>query len=1176
MTLQKTLGTTLVGLTLTFLSVAPGMAQVAKESHDTLSSLAFRSPRLAPSQAVVPLADHLGESAASVQSGWEMFRLAAGPEWQASIDQRTGRIAFAEGGGVAWIPGRGNSLKTQDFKAVNLAALEAIARGYLPKIADSLGIDPLTLVLNRGRSGQPAGHVWLVDFDIVHDGMTVEGARLVFRVNNGNLIQIGTENLPSPGAAVPAARLDRTAALAAAARAVGGFGSADTFLDSGSLHLLPINVVSTRSAEDFDFGRGRGLAKVWQFTFHRDGVLGTWQVRVDAATGEVLEIADVNHYDQVIGQATGGIYTDSPAVGGEVVRPLPFADLSTGGYTNSAGLFNGSPATSTLNGQYVKIADGCGAISLTTNGAGNLPFGTSAGTDCATPGTGGAGNTHAARTELYLINRAKEIGRGWLPGNTWINQQLLANTNLNLTCNAYWNGVSINFFKSGNGCNNTGEIAGVALHEYGHGLDQNDGSGGSAGGAESYADIVAVLALHSSCVGPGFFQSRTCSGYGNPCTTCTATRDIDYAKRQSNIPATVANFSQFYCDSPGGGPCGGEDHCESYVSSEAVWDFANRDLPGAGGAAAWRVLERLWYLSRSTATTSFSCHTGGVYTSDGCSAGSWWKAMRALDDDDGNLTNGTPHGAALFAAFNRHGIACTTDPGANVTFAGCAPPAVPALAASAFNNVTSLSWTDSGFGKVYEVFRNEAGCNAGFAKIGTTYGTSFADNAVANGTTYYYQVSAYPEDNEACSSAPSTCMAVTPIADTPPTASFTASCVGRVCSFNAGASTDDHGIVSYQWDWHDTTTSTTATPTIGHTYATDAIYAVRLTVKDGSGQTATVLQGVLAVDHPPVAHLTVTCSGLFCEANASTSTDDLTGLTFGFSWAGETPGSYASTSVRTHTYSSPGLYTIAVTAKDSAGQTSTVSVPVNVHGTTAADTVAVDKGDDEFKLRLYLESGAGSPIKVVLTGISGYGIAGDWNGDHVSSTGRYVASTATFYLRNTNSNGAADLSFVFGTAGATRIPVAGDWNNDGTDTVGLYDPATGTFSLRNSNSAGSADITFTFTGAAATWLPIVGDWNGDGTDTVGLYDPATSTFYLRNSNTTGGADLSFVFGTAATGLVPNAGDWNGDGWDTIGVFDPATGVHSLRDMNNAGTADHVFTFSTSTANRVVAGDWDGI
>src|SRR6185369_3695836 len=106
-------------------------------------------------------------------------RLSGGPRWTS---------------GIAWIPGKGNSLK--GAHKVNLETLETIARNFLPRVAGMMGVDPKSLVLNVGRSGQPAGHLWFVDFDVVRDGMKIEGARVVFRVNNGNLIQFGTENLP--------------------------------------------------------------------------------------------------------------------------------------------------------------------------------------------------------------------------------------------------------------------------------------------------------------------------------------------------------------------------------------------------------------------------------------------------------------------------------------------------------------------------------------------------------------------------------------------------------------------------------------------------------------------------------------------------------------------------------------------------------------------------------------------------------------------------------------------------------------------------------------------------------------------------------------------------------------------------------------------------------------------
>src|SRR5690606_12761299 len=50
------------------------------------------------------------------------------------------------------------------------------------------------------------------------------------------------------------------------------------------------------------------------------------------------------------------------------------------------------------------------------------------------------------------------------------------NVNLNDTCNAYYDYSSINFFRSGGGCNNTA-FADVVHHEYGHHLVDCAGSG---------------------------------------------------------------------------------------------------------------------------------------------------------------------------------------------------------------------------------------------------------------------------------------------------------------------------------------------------------------------------------------------------------------------------------------------------------------------------------------------------------------------------------------------------------------------------------------------------------------------------------------------------------------------------------------------------------------------------
>jgi serine protease len=74
-----------------------------------------------------------------------------------------------------------------------------------------------------------------------------------------------------------------------------------------------------------------------------------------------------------------------------------------------------------------------------------------------------------------------------------------------------------------------------------------------------------------------------------------------------------------------------------------------------------------------------------------------------------------------------------------------------------------------------------------------------------------------------------------PPVDAPPNATFTYSCAGLTCTFDAGGSIDDHGITSYAWDFGDLQGGSGAG--IGHTYASGGTFTVRLTVTDTAGQT---------------------------------------------------------------------------------------------------------------------------------------------------------------------------------------------------------------------------------------------------------------------------------------------------------------------------------------------------
>ena len=94
----------------------------------------------------------------------------------------------------------------------------------------------------------------------------------------------------------------------------------------------------------------------------------------------------------------------------------------------------------TLNGQFVKIDAKCGPISETVSCDAPLQLGLKTGENCDVPLENSPGNTAAARSSFYQINRAIEWGQYYLPGNTWLTGQLEVNTNIADTCNASWNG----------------------------------------------------------------------------------------------------------------------------------------------------------------------------------------------------------------------------------------------------------------------------------------------------------------------------------------------------------------------------------------------------------------------------------------------------------------------------------------------------------------------------------------------------------------------------------------------------------------------------------------------------------------------------------------------------------------------------------------------------------------
>jgi hypothetical protein len=190
----------------------------------------------------------------------------------------------------------------------------------------------------------------------------------------------------------------------------------------------------------------------------------------------------------------------------------------------------------------------------------------------------------------------------------------------------------------------------------------------------------------------------------------------------------------------------------------------------------------------------------------------------------------------------------------------------------------------------------------------------------------------------------------------------------------------------------------------------------------------------------------------------------------------------------------------------------------------------------------------------------------------LATIGAFDPTTATWYLRNSNSAGPPDAgAFAYG--GVGWLPVAGDWDGNGTVTVGVVDPATATWYLRNSNSGGPPDAGV-FQYGLPGWVPVAGDWNHSGHTGIGMFDPSTGTWYLRNQPGPGLPDAG-VFAYGGVGWIPVVGDWTGSGKATVGVVDPSTMTWYLRNRNSAGAPDFAPFAYGGVGWQPVAGDWDG-
>jgi len=186
--------------------------------------------------------------------------------------------------------------------------------------------------------------------------------------------------------------------------------------------------------------------------------------------------------------------------------------------------------------------------------------------------------------------------------------QFAVNVNIDNNCNAFYNGSSINFYTSGGGCSNSAAST-VVYHEYGHHLINVGGSGQGQYG-EGMSDSVAVVITDSPQLGLGF--QNNC---GSPLRS--AVNNVQY-------------------------PCDGAIHSCGRTLSGSIWD--TRQAMVASNVSNYRqVLGNL-------TINSILLHTGTLITPQ------ITIDFLTLDDDDGNILNGTPHYAQINQGFSAHNM----------------------------------------------------------------------------------------------------------------------------------------------------------------------------------------------------------------------------------------------------------------------------------------------------------------------------------------------------------------------------------------------------------------------------------------------------------------------------------------------------------------------------------------
>jgi len=472
-----------------------------------------------------------------------------------------------------------------------------------------------------------SGGIRSLGFAQRHAGRPVLGGQLSFRFKRDRLIAIASEALPDVRVTLAAAVVSDELARARATAWLQA-GDPQASVSAGAVDgpfILPIVVAGKRP-------RYREVVRV---IVDVADPIARYAVFLDSATGEPVARDPLLHF------ATGTVAFRVPQRGPQGNRvDLPAPRL---------GVFvNGVGATTDAAGQ-VSVPDGPDAA-LIVGVQGDLVAIINAGGAAVTnnlslPPGGVAlwsdpSEQIEAQTSAYAhANVVKSRVRSLDPTFSYLDQQLQVTVNIQDICNAFSDGDAINFFLSGEGCENTARISDVVYHEFGHSVHAQGiipGVGQFEGAlSEGIADYLGASITNDAGLARGFFLDQP----DEPL------RELDPVGDEWRWPDDLT----------------GEVHDDGRIIGGTLWDLRTALINKLGPVAGVAQADHIWFQSIRRAVDIPTMYPEAL----------------VADDDDGDLANGTPNECEINLAFAAHGLLSAGGVTGNVIQSPTTPDGTP-------------------------------------------------------------------------------------------------------------------------------------------------------------------------------------------------------------------------------------------------------------------------------------------------------------------------------------------------------------------------------------------------------------------------------------------------------------------------------------------------------------------